>query len=56
MKYVLDTCAFFWLLDDQTKLSGEARRIITDASHKVSGVHCRMVSVRVAIHLLRAAR
>ena len=35
MKYVLDTCTFFWLLDDQSKLSGLARRVITDTTNSL---------------------
>jgi PIN domain nuclease of toxin-antitoxin system len=35
MKYVLDTCTFFWLVDDQSKLSGWARNVLTDTSHRL---------------------
>jgi hypothetical protein len=33
MKYVLDTCTFFWLADDQSKLSEWARNVLTDADN-----------------------
>jgi len=35
MKYVLDTCTFFWLVDDQSKLSGLARNVLTDAGNSL---------------------
>ena len=35
MKYVLDTCTFFWLVDDQTKLSGLARDVLADGDHSL---------------------
>jgi PIN domain nuclease of toxin-antitoxin system len=33
MKYVLDTCTFFWLADDQSKLSDLARSAILDTAN-----------------------
>jgi len=35
MKYVLDTCTFFWLVDDQSKLSGLARNVLADAGNSL---------------------
>jgi PIN domain nuclease of toxin-antitoxin system len=35
MKYVLDTCTFFWLLDDQSKLSELAREVLRDVGNSL---------------------
>jgi PIN domain nuclease of toxin-antitoxin system len=35
MKYVLDTCTFFWLVDDQSKLSGLARNVLSNAGNSL---------------------
>jgi PIN domain nuclease of toxin-antitoxin system len=35
MKQVLDTCTFFWLVDDQTKLSEAARKAISDPANSL---------------------
>lgn len=35
MKYVLDTCTFFWLVDDQSELSAVARIVLADVNHSL---------------------
>jgi PIN domain nuclease of toxin-antitoxin system len=35
MRYVLDTCAYFWLVDDQTKLSAPALAAMGDANNSL---------------------
>jgi len=34
MKYVLDTCTYFWLVDDQTKLSAPALAAMGDTNDR----------------------
>ena len=50
MKYVLDTCTFFWLVDDQSKLSALARTVLADAGQSLH------VPVIVLIELHRLVR
>ena len=50
MKYVLDTCTYYWLVDDQTKLSAAARLAIGDASNSL---HLSAITV-TEIHRRRA--
>jgi PIN domain nuclease of toxin-antitoxin system len=53
MKYVLDTCTFFWLTDDQSKLSGLARGVIMDSSHSL---HVSVIVLTELHRLLRRGR
>ena len=57
MKYVLDTCTYYWLVDDQTKLSAAARLAIGDANNSlhlsaitVSEIHRLTRKGRISIH------
>ena len=57
MKYVLDTCTFFWLVDDQSKLSELAPIVLADASHSLhvpvvvlTELHRLVRRGRIAIH------
>lgn len=53
MKYVLDTCSYYWLVDDQTKLSAAARSAIGDAN---SSVHLSVITVTEIHRLVRQGR
>lgn len=57
MKYVLDTCSYFWLVDDQTKLSNFALSVIRDANNSlhlsvitVTEIHRLMRKGKISIH------
>ena len=57
MKYVLDTCTYYWLVDDQTKPSAAARLAIGDASNSlhlsaitVSEIHRLTRKGKITIH------
>ncbi|MBE7503050.1 MAG: type II toxin-antitoxin system VapC family toxin [Verrucomicrobiales bacterium] len=57
MKYVLDTCSYFWLVDDQTKLSAAALSAIGDANNSlhlsaitVTEIHRLVRRGKIAIH------
>jgi PIN domain nuclease of toxin-antitoxin system len=53
MKYVLDTCTFFWLVDDQSKLSELARRVITDTTNSL---HVPVIVLTELHRLVRKGR
>ncbi len=53
MKYVLDTCTFFWLVDDQSKLSASARNIIADATN---GLHVPVIVLTELHRLVRKGK
>ena len=53
MKYVLDTCTYFWLVDDQTKLSAPALAAMGDANNSL---HLSVISVTEIHRLVRKGR
>ncbi|HZM06024.1 MAG TPA: type II toxin-antitoxin system VapC family toxin [Candidatus Saccharimonadales bacterium] len=50
MKYVLDTCTFFWLVDDQSKLSGLARNVLANPQNSL---HVPVIVLTELHHLVR---
>ena len=53
MKYVLDTCAYFWLVDDQTKLSAPALAAMGDAGNSL---HLSAITVTEIHRLIRKGK
>ena len=57
MKYILDACTYFWLVDDQTKLSAPAMGAMGDANNTlhlsaitVTEIHRLVRKGKIAIH------
>jgi PIN domain nuclease of toxin-antitoxin system len=53
VKYVLDTCSYVWLVDDQTKLSSVALSAISNASHSL---HISAITVTEVHRLVRRGK
>ena len=53
MKYVLDTCSYYWLVDDQTKLSAAALSAISDPSNSL---HLSVITVAEIHRLVRKGK
>ena len=53
MRYILDTCVFFWLVDDQSKLSELARGLIADPG---SSLHVSVIVLTELHRLIRKGR
>ena len=53
MKYVLDTCSYFWLVDDQTKLSATALSAIGDPNNSL---HLSAITVTEIHRLVRKGK
>jgi PIN domain nuclease of toxin-antitoxin system len=53
MKYVLDTCTYYWLVDDQTQLSPAAIRVISDLANTL---HLSAISVSEIHRLTRRGK
>jgi PIN domain nuclease of toxin-antitoxin system len=57
VRYILDTCTYFWLVDDQSKLSGAALSAISDANNSlhlsamtVTEIHRLVRKGKISIH------
>ena len=53
MKYVLDTCTYFWLVDDQTKLSAPALAAMGNANNFL---HLSVIAVTEIHRLVRKGK
>lgn len=53
MRYILDTCVFFWLVDDQSKLSELARKVIADSGNSL---HVAVIVLTELHRLIRKGR
>lgn len=53
MKYTLDTCAYYWLADDQTQLCPAALSAIVDANNSL---HLSAITVTEIHRLVRKGR
>lgn len=53
MKYVLDTCTYYWLVDDQTQLSTAALEAIGEPSNSL---HLSAITVTEIHRLVRKGR
>jgi PIN domain nuclease of toxin-antitoxin system len=53
MKYVLDTCSYYWLVDDQTQLSSAALKEIGDSA---SSLLVSVITLTELHRLVRKAR
>jgi PIN domain nuclease of toxin-antitoxin system len=53
VKYVLDTCSYFWLVDDQTKLSTVALSAIGDPNNSL---HLSAITVTEIHRLVRKGK
>ena len=53
MKYVLDTCTYYWLVDDQTKLSAAALSAIGDPDNSL---HLSVITVTEIHRLVRKGK
>lgn len=53
MKYLLDTCTYFWLVDDQTKLSATALAAMGDANNSL---HLSAITVTEIHRLVRKGK
>lgn len=53
MRYILDTCTYFWLVDDQSKLSGAALSAISDANNSL---HLSAITVTEIHRLVRKGK
>ena len=53
MRYVLDTCSYFWLVDDQAKLSTAALSAIGDANNSL---HLSAITVTEIHRLVRKGK
>jgi len=53
MKFVLDTCTYLWLVDDQTRLSARALAVIGDAGNSL---HLSAITITEVHRLVRAGR
>jgi PIN domain nuclease of toxin-antitoxin system len=53
MKYILDTCAYYWLVDDQRELSPAALSAIVDTNNSL---HLSAITVTEIHRLVRKGR
>jgi len=53
LKYILDTCSYYWLVDDQTKLSPAALSIIGDSANSL---HVSAITVTEIHRLVRKGK
>ena|SRR5438552_15479744 len=53
MKYILDTCTYYWLVDDQTKLSAAALRAIGGANNSL---HLSAITITEIHRLVRKGK
>jgi PIN domain nuclease of toxin-antitoxin system len=53
MKYVLDTCTYYWLVDDQTKLSDGAKAAINNSDNSL---HLSVITVTELHRLVRKGK
>lgn len=53
MKYVLDTCSYYWLVDDQTKLSTVAVAVFSDPNNSL---HLSAITVTEIHRLVRKGK
>ncbi len=53
MRYVLDTCTYYWLVDDQTRLSAAALSALADPGNSL---HLSVITVAEIHRLLRKGK